>query len=169
MEAAWHGCYINDNDITPSMVKTLIRHAVPADFDTLLKLDQASFPGGVAYDAPELSFFMNRKGAETIVLEEEGKIVGFLILEVHRTRRSGTIVTLDIEETQRRKGYGTKLLSRAEEILLDYGAETYDLQVDVANHNAVRFYKKHGFQSVRTLRHYYANGNDAYLMTKELQ
>jgi ribosomal-protein-alanine N-acetyltransferase len=150
------------------MVKTLIRHAVTGDFDTLLEIDEASFPGGVAYDAVELSYFMNRDGAETLVVEEDALIVAFIILEVHRNRRSATIVTLDVRETHRRSGYGTQLLSRAEEILTDYGVEFYDLQVDVTNRGAIVFYKKHGFENVRTLRRYYANGNDAYLMVKEL-
>jgi ribosomal protein S18 acetylase RimI-like enzyme len=168
MQAPWHGCYINDNDVTASMVKTLIRHAARADFPALLEIDQASFAGGIAYDEAELDYFMSRKGAETLVLEEEGQIVAFLILEVHRTRRFGTIVTLDVRETHRRKGYATDLLNRAEEILLDYGVEVYDLQVDVSNRPAMRFYRKHGFETVRTLRRYYANGNDAYLMIKHL-
>jgi len=111
---------------------------------------------------------MNRQGAETIVIEEGGTIVAFLIMEIHRNRRTATIVTVDVREDSRRKGYGTQLLKRAEEILGDYGIELYDLQVDVSNVKAIRFYKKHGFTLVRTLHNYYANGHDAYLMVKEL-
>ena len=87
---------------------------------------------------------------------------------MHRTRRTGTIVTLDVRETHRRSGYGSQPLNRAEDILSNYGVEAYDLQVDVTNSAAINFYKKHGFQTVRTLWRYYANGNDAYLMVKEL-
>jgi ribosomal-protein-alanine N-acetyltransferase len=90
-------------------------------------------------------------------------------MEVHRTRRTATVITLDVREAYRRSGYGTQLLQRAEEILVDYGVELYDLQVDVTNRNAIQFYKKHAFEVVRTLRNYYANGNDAYLMVKDLQ
>jgi [ribosomal protein S18]-alanine N-acetyltransferase len=151
------------------MAKTLIRHAVREDFETLLEIDEASFPGGVAYDADELSYFMTRDGAETIVAEEDGQIVAFIIMEVHRTRRTATVITLDVREAYRRRGYGTQLLHRAEEILVDYGVEVYDLQVDVTNRNAIQFYKKHAFEVVRTLRNYYANGHDAYLMVKDLQ
>lgn len=150
------------------MTKTLIRHAVRGDFETLLEIDKASFPRGVAYDAGELSYFMNRQGAETIVIQEGGTIVAFLIMEIHRNRRTATIVTVDVREDSRRKGYGTQLLMRAEEILGDYGIELYDLQVDVSNVKAIRFYKKHSFTLVRTLHNYYANGHDAYLMVKEL-
>ena len=150
------------------MTKTLIRHAVPADFESLLAIDVSSFPGGVAYDATELAYFMNHEGAETIVLEANGKIVAFLIMEIHRTRRTATIVTLDVCENERRNGYGTQLLERSEEMLADCGVEAYDLQVDVTNIGAISFYEKHGFSTVRTLRRYYANGNDAFLMVKEL-
>jgi ribosomal-protein-alanine N-acetyltransferase len=150
------------------MAKTLIRHAVAEDFEILLEIDEASFPRGVAYDANELAYFINREGSETIVLDEDGSIVAFLIMELHRNRRSATIVTVDVREKARRKGYASRLLIRAEEILRDYGIELYDLQVDVSNGKAILFYKKHGFNIVRTLRNYYANGHDAYLMVKEL-
>jgi ribosomal-protein-alanine N-acetyltransferase len=53
-------------------------------------------------------------------------------------------------------------------MLVNYGVETYDLQVDVTNRPAIAFYKKHGFNTVRTLKNYYANGHDAFLMVKEL-
>jgi ribosomal-protein-alanine N-acetyltransferase len=151
------------------MTKTLIRHAISADFETLLEIDEASFPGGVAYDAAELAYFMNRDGAETIVAEVDGEIVAFLIMEIHRTYRTATIVTLDVRNGHRRKGHASQLLKRSEEILADYGVECYDLQVDVTNRGAISFYKKHGFTTVRTLHNYYANGHDAYLMVKELQ
>jgi ribosomal-protein-alanine N-acetyltransferase len=149
-------------------VKTLIRHAVDADFNVLLEIDEASFVGGVAYNAAELSYFMNREGAETLVVEEDGHIVAFLIIEVQAGRRRATIVTLDVRASHRRSGFGTQLLTRAEEILINHGVETYDLQVDVTNRGAISFYNKHGFKTVRTLKNYYANGNDAYLMMKEL-
>jgi len=150
------------------MTKTLIRHATNTDFEFLLEIDEASFPGGVAYDAVELAYFMNREGAETIVVEVEGTIVAFLIMEVHRNHRRATIVTLDVVESHRRNGYGSQLLKHSEQMLTEYGVEAYDLQVDVTNRPAITFYKKHGFKNVRVLPNYYANGHDAYLMLKEL-
>ena len=149
-------------------MKTLIRHANSTDFHDLLEIDVASFPRGVAYNSIELSYFMNRPGAETIVLEAEGGIAAFLILEVHPNRRFATMVTLDVKSGYRRQGYATRLVERSEEMLAEYGVEVYDLQVDVTNTGAIRFYKRHGFEAVKRLREYYANGNDAFLMVKEL-
>jgi ribosomal-protein-alanine N-acetyltransferase len=151
------------------MTKTLIRHAVSSDFPVLLGIDVASFPPGVAYNSAELSYFMNRPGSETLVLEAEGVIAGFLIIEVHPNRRFATIVTLDVREGHRRMGHATKLFEKAEEILESHGVEMCDLQVDVSNTGAIRFYKLKGFTTVRRLREYYANGNDAWLMVKELR
>lgn len=150
------------------MLKTLIRHAVSADFKALLEIDQASFPLSVAYDSIELSYFMNRGGAETLVLEADGAIVAFLVTQVQRARSEATIITLDVQASHRRLGYASQLLERSEEILRDYGVETYDLQVDVANEGAIKFYQKHGFQRLHILRNYYANGHDAYGMVKKL-
>src|SRR3974390_1115418 len=82
MEAPRHDCYHNDKNPIHSMTKTLIRHAVNEDFEVLLEIDEASFPRGVAYDANELAYFINRDGAETIVVEEDGAIVAFLIMEM---------------------------------------------------------------------------------------
>src|SRR5437660_12585048 len=113
MEATRHGCYHNDKNPIRSMPKTLIRHAIPEDFETLLEIDEASFPSGVAYDANELAYFMNREGAETLVAEESGQIIAFLIMEVRRNRRTATIITLDVRQNHRRSGYGTMLLKRA--------------------------------------------------------
>ena len=73
-----------------SMPKTLIRRATRADLPILLEIDKASFPPGVAYDSAELAYFMNRIGSETIVLEHNGKIAAFLIMEVNSRRQAAT-------------------------------------------------------------------------------
>src|SRR5262245_38105810 len=150
------------------MTKTLVRNAVSTDFPTLLKIDKASFPPGIAYDFVELSYFMRRKGARTLVAEVDGDIVGFLLLEIMNRRKAATLVTIDIREERRRNGYGTQLLDHSEHILREASISRYELQVDTENASAVGFYRKHGFAIVNTLKRYYANGNDAYLMVKEI-
>src|SRR5687767_500404 len=154
---------------TPSMTKSLIRNATGADFPILLSIDQACFPEGIAYDSAELSYFMNREQAETIVLEEDGQIAAFLIIEIRRLgrrRKAATMVTLDVRQEHRRKGHASTLLRRSIEILEGNGVRLYELQVDVHNASAIALYRKHGFEIARTIRNYYANGHDAYLMTK---
>src|SRR5437660_12503406 len=99
MEAACHGCYHNDKKPVHLMAKTVIRHAAREDFETLLAIDEAIFPGGEAYDANELAYFMSRNGAETIVAEAVGEVNSCLIIEVHMTMRTAIIVTHVFRET----------------------------------------------------------------------
>jgi len=150
------------------MAKTIIRHATSEDFPVLLEIDTASFPKETAYDSNELSYFMNQTGAETIVLEQAGRVAAFLIVEIDHRKRTGTVVTLDVREDSRRLGYGSQLLQKAEEIVSEKDAWQFRLQVDVNNTGAITFYEKHGFQITRRLNNYYADGHDAWLMLKTL-
>jgi len=150
------------------MPKTHVRQAVNSDFPTLLSIDAASFPPGIAYDSSELSYFMKREGAETLVAEIDGNIIGFLLMEVRRRKKSATIITLDIRNQYWRQGHASELLAASEEILRARTIQRYELQVDVTNSGAIAFYEKHGFETVCTLKRYYPNGNDAYLMVKRL-
>jgi [ribosomal protein S18]-alanine N-acetyltransferase len=169
VKTATHGCcYHNDFDWNSSMPKTLIRRARSADFPALLAIDQASFPSGVSYDSEELSYFINRTEAETIVLERDGRIAAFLIVDINPKRAMATMVTLDVADDSRRLGYGTRLLRRSEQLLVRAGVRRYELQVDVENHGAIAFYKNHGFRKIGTLKGYYTNGNDAFVMVKTL-
>ena len=150
------------------MAKTIIRAAEQADFQKLLEIDAGSFPAGIAYDRHDLAYFMSRKGSETLVLESEGGVAAFLIMAVSRIRNVATLVTLDVREEFRRRGFASLLLARSEEILSGYSVGRYALQVDVGNAAALAFYVKHGFQQGRRLLRYYPNGADAWLMFKDL-
>jgi len=142
-------------------MKTLIRRAADADFETLLSIDEASFEREIAYDRAELSFLMKRPGAETFVLEAEGAIAAFLLMEINRRRRRATIVTLDVRSECRRKGFASDLFLHSENVLQGYGIQVYDLQVDTRYTAAVAFYEKHGFEVERRLKKYYPGGHDA--------
>ena len=136
---------------------------------TLLTIDEASFPRGIAYDCIELRFLMNRPGAETIVLEEDGGVIAaFLLMEINRRRKNATLVTLDVRDEKRRQGYASDLLRYSEQILREYGVLVYDLQVDTQNDGALSFYRKHGFQVEKRLEKYYSGGHDAWQMIKKL-
>jgi ribosomal-protein-alanine N-acetyltransferase len=50
-----------------------------------------------------------------------------------------------------------------------YHAKQCFLEVRITNEPAVNLYKKLGFQVTRTLKGYYADGEDAYLMSRELK
>jgi [ribosomal protein S18]-alanine N-acetyltransferase len=163
-----------------------IRDAEVSDFETLWHVDQACFPPGISYSRSELRFYMQRRGAFTLVAENapeatgsrldpgdsksarrtEIAIAGFIVAEANR--RVGHIITIDVVAGARRFGVGSLLLQRAEERLLGVGSVAIELETSVDSGAALRFYKKHGYSVTRTLPHYYSTGVDALELRKEL-
>ena len=148
-------------------MKRLIRPAVADDFETLVAIDQSCFDEGVAYDEYEFRYFMAQRSTTTLVAEVDGTIAGFLLLDIGRAHSGATLVTLDVKDEYRDTGIASELLVHSEQVLANHGTTRYSLQVDTSNSVAFEFYRRRGFHVVRTLRHYYLNGADAYLMEKQ--
>jgi ribosomal-protein-alanine N-acetyltransferase len=148
----------------------LLRPYTKADLPALYALDQVCFPPGIAYSRKELQFFLHHPRSLAFVAEEAGHVAGFCICEP--VRRSGQIlghvITIDVSPEYRRRGMGTTLMSTMEQEMAARGAVAMLLEVAVDNEPAQTFYLRHGFQFARRLRGYYANGTDAFTMTKPL-
>ena len=143
------------------------------DFDCLSKIDQACFPPGIAYTQMDLTGFITRRKAITLVAEYSdgtefaGGIAGFAIAQP--IKRVGRILTLDILPQARRQGLATRLIQECETRLRAGGCEQVYLETAVNNEPAIRLYSKLGYQILRKLPLYYpTHALDAYLMGKLL-
>ena len=163
-----------------------IRDYRSADFDRLWEIDQHCFPSGISYTQMELSGFITKRNAITLVGEfqpgnagddadlasaEENpvhRIAGFVVAHPIR-RKYGRILTLDILPEARRYGLGIKLMTACEERLHSLGCADVYLETAVNNEPAVRLYGKLGYQILRTIPDYYASHSlDAFQMRKHL-
>jgi ribosomal-protein-alanine N-acetyltransferase len=125
-------------------------------------------------------FFVDlyRRFPETfVVAEEDGKVVGYMMcrIEVGLSNlgfsgliKKGHVVSVAVMLSYRRKHIGEALVNKAMENMLVYNAKQCYLEVRATNTPAVNLYKKLGFQVTRTIKGYYADGEDAYVMTKKL-
>ncbi|MBX5329224.1 ribosomal protein S18-alanine N-acetyltransferase [Candidatus Bathyarchaeota archaeon A05DMB-5] len=113
-----------------------------------------------------------------IVAEENGEVVGYIMcrMELGLSNfgfkglvKKGHIVSVAVLPQYRRKGIGEALVSKAMEGMRLYNAKQCFLEVRVTNTQAISLYKKLGFQVTRTIHGYYADGEDAYLMSRELK
>lgn len=99
------------------------------------------------------------------VLEEEGKIIGYAV--VWKIFDDVTLMSIAIRKGMWGKGYGKKLM----EFLIDYfkeKANRFMLDVRRSNIRAIRLYQSLGFK-ISSIRHaYYSDGEDAFLMVREL-
>jgi ribosomal-protein-alanine N-acetyltransferase len=122
-------------------------------------------------------FFVDlyRRFPETfIVAEEDGNVMGYIMcrIEVGLSNfgfaglvRKGHIVSVAVMPEHRRKGAGAALVTSAIEGMRAYGAKQCYLEVRVSNEEAINLYKKLGLEITRTIRGYYADGEDAYVMS----
>lgn len=158
----------------------LIRQFRKEDFEQLWAIDQECFPAGISYTRIELAFYMRRPRAFTLVAESDGAgptaataetargILGFLVGE-GSARGAGHIITIDVRPEARRHRVGTALLEAAEERLRGGGSRHVFLETAVNNAPAIAFYKRHGYELIKTIPRYYKNDLDALLLGKRLK
>jgi [ribosomal protein S18]-alanine N-acetyltransferase len=155
------------------------------DLEVLWRIDQECFPPGIAYSKAALRAYIESATAFAIVAEIASRelktsqtshdpeaalsspIAGFIVAEAHR-KAIGHIITIDVLPEGRRSGIGFALLTAAEEGLRRAQCERVRLEAAVDNLAALSFYKRHGYAVVKTIRGYYSDGGDAYLLAKAL-
>jgi [ribosomal protein S18]-alanine N-acetyltransferase len=169
-----------------------IRDFLPADLDTLWRIDQECFPPGISYSRNELRHYLRRQGAFGLVAwatrkldrhdprktavprieltqsadNSPSSVAGFIVTEVEHGK--GHVITIDVVAAARRHGVGSLLICGAEERLRGSGYSLVELETAVDNLSALAFYKRHGYVVVESLPRYYSNGVDALLLQKPL-
>ena len=112
-----------------------------------------------------------------IVAEENGEVAGYIMCRVELglsnfgfsgVIKKGHIVSVAVLPQYRRKGIGQALITEAMEGMRLHNAKQCFLEVRTTNTPAVDLYKKLGFQVTRTIHGYYADGEDAYVMSCKL-
>jgi ribosomal-protein-alanine N-acetyltransferase len=112
-----------------------------------------------------------------IIAEQNGEVVSYIMCRIEMGLsnlglsgliKKGHIVSVAVTPEHRRKGVGEAIVGNAMEAMKLYNAKQCYLEVRVTNEPAIELYKKLGFEVTRTIKGYYADGEDAYVMTKKL-
>jgi ribosomal protein S18 acetylase RimI-like enzyme len=165
-------------------VRFTVRDYRPEDFNTLWAIDQSCFDPEIAYSRYELQVYLRRPGAFALIADLDGQalkndppakhdpstqssIVGFVVAESSR-RGMGHIITIDVRSEARRHQIGSSLLGAAEVRLRAAKCHAVRLETAVDNASAISFYKRHGYDVIKVIPHYYSNGLDALLLEKNL-
>ncbi|KAI3859878.1 hypothetical protein MKW92_038195 [Papaver armeniacum] len=101
-----------------------------------------------------------------------GRIVGFVFAQVdgEGTESHGYIANLGVLPTHRKSGIAQKLMDAAQNALVqEYGCEYVSLHVRTSNQAAISLYTEKLGYSYATAANFYRNGEDAYVMRKQLQ
>lgn len=98
--------------------------------------------------------------------ENKGEIIGYTVGKLKNG--SGEIFSLAVAPAWRRKKIGTKLAKFLISHFKEKNIKEIFLHVRTKNKTGIAFYQKLGFQILKTIKNYYPNSQDAFLMKKEI-
>ena len=154
-------------DISPYVLREFKEEDLASVVDINLKCLPENYPDffflGIYYRYPK-SF---------LIAEKEKKIVGYAMYRKEKGIScfglkwvdKGHLVSIAVLPEHRGKTIGHNLLlAGIHSMKFDYNAKEIILEVRISNTSAINLYKKNSFSIVKTLSHYYKDGEDAYLM-----
>ena len=153
----------------------MIRRFQHSDLEQVMEINRVCLPENYS------SFFfldLHKKFPATfIVAEEDGEVVGYVMCRIETglpgfrvfgIRRKGHVVSVAVLPKHQRKGIGYALMEETMKAMVGYKAKECYLEVRTSNTAAVNLYKKMEFEIGRIMRNYYADGEDAYVMRRNL-
>ncbi|MEM2211112.1 MAG: ribosomal protein S18-alanine N-acetyltransferase [Nitrososphaerales archaeon] len=140
-----------------------VRRCKWEDLNRVLEIERTSF--NQPYDRNVFIYYLMNESERFLVAEVNNFVVGYIISSI--LNNVGLIISLAVDNKWRRKGIGKKLLEVAFQQLSNK-VKRVELQVRVSNESALRFYLNFGFKIEKRIKEYYPDGEDAYLMAKDL-
>ncbi|MDH4211442.1 MAG: ribosomal protein S18-alanine N-acetyltransferase [candidate division WOR-3 bacterium] len=135
------------------------------DLDGVVEIERRVFPN------PWPRYFFEKDlesgNAVALVVEDSGKVVGYALgacidVALH-------ISNIAVDTDFQRQGLGSKMLREMENVAVERGCGYAYLEVRTTNVAAINMYKSKGYDILYTRKRYYLDGNDAYVMHKELK
>jgi ribosomal protein S18 acetylase RimI-like enzyme len=142
-----------------------IRQYTSTDFKRIYEIDHQAFSADIAYSHVELQYYTRSRKCRTLVAEDNGVVVGFVI-GCSEPRKLGHIITIDVVPSKQRQQIGSRLLAEIEAWLWSNGAEAIYLETAVDDSGARAFYENHGYFIFDRIEAYYPPSLDAFLMIK---
>ena len=135
------------------------------DLDQVLVIENDSFPNPWKKDY-FLHEMNNNDICELYVLKENDEVIAYG--DIWYMFENCDLTNIAVKRDYRNKGYGSKMLKYLIKQAKRKGCEFMHLEVDVNNIEAINLYKKYNFETMRTRKAYYENGDDAYDMLRSL-
>ena len=138
-----------------------IRPYAAGDLDALVAIERGSFPN--AWSREVLAEWIERPDSDCRVLEQEGQVVGFVLVVYEPDGLH--MINLAVDPRFRRRGLALSALEHVDGLARERGAERVVLEARETNLAAQLLYRKAGYRAVSLVSNYY-HGEDAYRMVK---
>lgn len=143
----------------------MIREMTKDDLSQVMQIEEACFNAPWTLSEYEYELLEN-PFSKLFVYEEEGIIAG--MFDVWITFEIAQIANIATSPTFQRQGIGQKMMDELIAYCEEKACENITLEVRVSNEKAINFYQKNDFVICHVRKNYYEDGEDAYLMMKEL-
>lgn len=138
------------------------------DLRTVYRIAEASFP--IPWPIEELRKELTRPFSALRVLRPGPNAGIAAFMNFWRIDAELQIMNVAVAPEQRRRGYGSMLLSDLVELARHQAASAVILEVRRTNYDAIRLYERYGFQGIGFRPRYYSdNGEDALVMRLHLR
>ncbi len=139
----------------------IIRRYMDSDLDAVLQIANRSLS---EYYGVDLIQDLAVQWPDGFLIYDFLRSPGGFIVGTRYSPTEGRILLLAVKEELRRRGIGTLLLGDFLEVCRRDGLMSLRLEVKTDNEDAIRFYKWHSFSITSTLKRYYTDSSDAYVM-----
>jgi ribosomal-protein-alanine N-acetyltransferase len=138
-----------------------IRWMIRRDMPAVLAIENQSFE--FSWTEDDFIRCLRQRNCIGMVAEQDDKVVGFMIYELHKNRLHVLNFAVGVES--RRQGVGNAMVSKLLSKLSHERRNRIMLEVRETNLDAQLFFKNLGFRAISVLRDFYDDSvEDAYLM-----
>ena len=141
-----------------------IRPATLLDLELIFRIEEQSYPSPWSYEF--LVEELCNSVTSAYVMDHAEQVIGYIFFHVQEG--NGHLNNIAVHPEFRRQGYGQELLLFVLHELEREGCRRLFLEVRPQNLAAIALYQKHGFLPVARQPDYYASGEDALILMKEL-
>jgi len=138
-----------------------LRKAKTSDVSALFYLEGELF-SSKNYPLSKASFYYHVKNSLIFLAEVDGVLAGYILVLIKRV--DAKLYSIGVKDSFRGEGISKALLIKASKHLKRLGFKKFILEVRVDNIIAISLYKKNGFKVVKSLKAFYKDDCDAYLM-----
>ena len=142
-----------------------IRQAVRSDLDSILEIETVCF-GADSFSRRQILYLITQAKGIFYVVTDKGKVIAYSSLISNARTHNLRIYSIAVHPDARGRKLGQLLMEKAIGFARSYQLKKITLEVNVTNGTAIGLYLKNGFEHIRIINNYYADGSNAYYMHK---
>ena len=141
-----------------------LREMVKEDIEEIVKGEERVFGHSLGYDLIYSDFAINPYACY-VVLEIDNQVHGYIGMWI---TDNVEIINLYVDEEYQGMGFGSMIMDFVIDICEQSNIQNLSLEVRSSNISAIALYEKKGYKKISVRKKYYADGEDALVMVKEL-